>query len=395
MDLNEFAKSYICLGLRINKHIDGYVEHYYGPPELKKMVDIEEKLSPISLLKNYQDLEKTLPNQGFEQKRYKFLSKTLTAIETTLRMLKGEYLPYLEQSEKLFDMEPVLYDDTYFYNLSSRADKLYIGEGTLSERIQTYAMRRKIPQNQLMSLYKKAIEIARKQSNIIFPNLLPDNEIVLISEVKDQSWAMYNWYQGNYTSRIDIDINKTHYWTNILHLACHEGYPGHHMDRTLHDRELYRNKGYFENSILLIYSPEMVISEGIGEIAEFVVFEPTESIRISLEEFCLNPKIEDDLEVLIEQSEIRRGFGKFESNLAYLKYVHGLSDDELLKYSRNFEVLPDATIKSILKFISDELWAPYSIVYQGERLITDKFGFRPSSLNFGRLLTEQTLPSDL
>jgi hypothetical protein len=395
MDLNEFAKSYICLGLRINKHIDGYVEHYYGPPELKKMVDIEEKLSPISLLKNYQDLEKTLPNQGFEQKRYKFLSKTLTAIETTLRMLKGEYLPYLEQSEKLFDMEPVLYDDTYFYNLSSRADKLYIGEGTLSERIQTYAMRRKIPQNQLMSLYKKAIEIARKQSNIIFPNLLPDNEIVLISEVKDQSWAMYNWYQGNYTSRIDIDINKTHYWTNILHLACHEGYPGHHMDRTLHDRELYRNKGYFENSILLIYSPEMVISEGIGEIAEFVVFEPTESIRISLEEFCLNPKIEDDLEVLIEQSEIRRGFGKFESNLAYLKYVHGLSDDELLKYSRNFEVLPDTTIKSILKFISDELWAPYSIVYQGERLITDKFGFRPSSLNFGRLLTEQTLPSDL
>ena len=65
MDLNEFAKSYICLGLRINKHIDGYVEHYYGPPELKKMVDIEEKLSPISLLKNYQDLEKNLTQSRF------------------------------------------------------------------------------------------------------------------------------------------------------------------------------------------------------------------------------------------------------------------------------------------------------------------------------------------
>ena len=86
MDLSEFAKSYICLGLRINKHIDGYVEHYYGPPELKKMVDIEEKRSPIKLLKNYQFLEKSLPNQGFEQRRNKFLSKTLTAIETTLRI---------------------------------------------------------------------------------------------------------------------------------------------------------------------------------------------------------------------------------------------------------------------------------------------------------------------
>ena len=229
----------------------------------------------------------------------------------------------------------------------------------------------------------------------MFPNMLPDNEKVSISEVKDQSWAMYNWYQGNYTSRIDIDINKTHFWTNLLHLACHEGYPGHHTERSAREKLLFRNKGYFENTILLIYTPEMVISEGIGEIAEFVVFEPTESIRISLEEFCPNPEIEDDLEVLIEQSEIRRGFGKFGSNLAYLKYVHGLSDEELLKYSRDFGVLPDTAIKSILSFISDVLWAPYSIVYQGERLITDKFGFRPSPVNFGRLLTEQFLPSDL
>ena len=395
MDLSEFAKSYICLGLRINKHIDGYVEHYYGPPELKKMVDIEEKQSPIKLLKDYQNLEKFLPNQGFEQRRYRFLSKTLTAIDTILRILNGESFPYLEQSKKLFDMMPVLYDDAFFFNLSSRADKLYKGEGTLSERIQSYARKRKIPQNQLKPLYEKAIEIARKQSLYVFPNMLPDNESVLISEVKDQSWAMYNWYQGNYASRIDIDINKTHFWTNLLHLACHEGYPGHHMERTLRDRVLYRNKGYFENSILLIYSPEMVISEGIGEIAEFVIFEPTESIKISLKEFCPNPEIEDELEILIEQSEIRRGFGRFGSNLAYLKYVLGLTDEELLKYSRDFEVFPDTVIKSILTFISDELWAPYSIVYQGERLITDKFGFRPSPLNFGRLLTEQILPSDL
>lgn len=395
MELDEFAKLYLCLGLRINKHIHGYVEHYYGPSEFERLVYIEDKLSPKRLLKNYRKLEKLLPKQGFEKSRYNFLNKTLIAIETILRMLNGDKFQYLEQSEKLFDMTPVLYNDTYFYNLSSRADKLYKGEGTLSERIQKYAKRRKIPQNQLKPLYEKAIKIARKQSHSVFPNLLPDNEIISVSEVKDQSWAMYNWYQGNFTSRIDIDINKTHFWTNILHLACHEGYPGHHMERTLRDRELYRKKGFFENSILLIYSPEMVISEGIGEIAEFVVFEPTESIVLSLEKLCPNPENEDDLQVLIEQSEIRRGFGKFESNLAYLKYVHGLSDIELLKYSRDFKVLPDITIKSMLEFISDKLWAPYSIVYQGERLIADKFGSRPSPLNFTRLLTEQTLPSDL
>lgn len=395
MDLSEFAKSYICLGLRINKHIDGYVEHYYGPPELKKKVYIEEKLSPIKLLKDYQNLEKSLPNQGFEQKRNKFLSKTLTAIETTLGMLNGEHLPYLDQSEKLFDMKPILYKDNYFYNLSTMAEKLYKGEGTLFERINVYAKRRKIPSNMLKNLYMKAIDIARMQTKKVFHDLLPEEEEVVIKEVENQKWAMYNWYLGNYKSRIEIDISKINFWTGILHLACHEGYPGHHTERTLREKLLFRNKGYFENTILLIYTPEMVISEGIGETAEFVIFDPKESTKILLDEFCLNPENEDSLEVLIEQSKIKRGFRRFQSNLAYHKHVNGWNDEDLLKYSRNFEIIPENAIQPILNLISDDLWAPYSIIYQGERLITEKFGFKPSPKHFKSLLINQTLPSDL
>ena len=395
MDLNEFAKSYICLGLRINKHIDGYVEHYYGPQELKKMVDIEGKLSPIRLLKNYQDLEKSLPNQGFEQRRYKFLSKTLTAIETILRILNGESFPYLEQSEKLFDMKPILYSDNYFYNLTTKAKKLYNGEGPLFERINAYAKRRTIPSNMLKTLFLKAIDIVKMQTKKVFPDLLPDNEEVEIKEVGNQKWTMYNWYLGNYKSRIEIDISKIHFWTNMLHLACHEGYPGHHTERALREKLLYRNKGYFENVILLIYTPEMVISEGIGETAEFVIFDPKESTKISLDEFCLNPENEDSLDVLIEQSKIKRGFRRFQSNLAYYKHVNGWNDESLLKYSSNFGIIPKSTIQPLLDFISDDLWAPYSIIYQGERLITEKLGYQPSPKHFKSLLTNQTLPSDL
>jgi len=36
MELDNFARDYIFLGLRINKHINGYVEHYYGPPKKKE-----------------------------------------------------------------------------------------------------------------------------------------------------------------------------------------------------------------------------------------------------------------------------------------------------------------------------------------------------------------------
>jgi hypothetical protein len=395
MELNDFAIKYLCLGLRINKHIDGYVEHYYGPPKLKKMVDMEEKCSPIILLKDCRALIAQLPKQGFEKKRHNFLDKTLTAIETTLRTLNGEKIPYLEQVEKLFDFKPMLYDDNFFYSLTSKADELYKGEGPLSERIKKYAKQRTIPPDLLKNLFMNALHIAQKRTKQFFPNLLPDNEDIEIVEVEDQSWPWYCWYQGNYVSKIEINISTFHYWTYLLNSACHEGYPGHHTERVVRENLLYRTKGYFESAILLIYSPEMVISEGIGVTAESVLFDHTERARILLEKIHPNPKIEDTLETLIKQSEVREGFRRFESNLAYHKYVHKWSDDKLIKYAKSFKVIPDMAIKSILGFISNKLWAPYAFTYQGERLITEKFGNRPSPKHFRRLLTEQTLPSDL
>ena len=86
---------------------------------------------------------------------------------------------------------------------------------------------------------------------------------------------------------------------------------------------------------------------------------------------------------------------KFDGNLAYHKYVHKWSEDKLWEYARSYKVIPDVGIKTHLEFISDEKWAIYALSYQGERLITEKLGSRPSPKQFRKLLIEQTLPSDL
>ena len=101
------------------------------------------------------------------------------------------------------------------------------------------------------------------------------------------------------------------------------------------------------------------------------------------------------MEVLIGQSEIRRGYRRFESNLVYHKYVDEWDDKKLRAYAKSFKVIPDMAIEAKFKFISDKLWAPYVMTYQGERLITEKYGIRPAPENFHKLLTEQTLPSDI
>ncbi|MHA2203648.1 MAG: DUF885 domain-containing protein, partial [Candidatus Hodarchaeales archaeon] len=71
----DFSREYLLLGLRINNHVDGFVDSYYGPEELSSVVQQEEKKTPQILLENVNNLIKTLPDQGFEEKRQYFLSK--------------------------------------------------------------------------------------------------------------------------------------------------------------------------------------------------------------------------------------------------------------------------------------------------------------------------------
>jgi hypothetical protein len=70
-------------------------------------------------------------------------------------------------------------------------------------------------------------------------------------------------------------------------------------------------------------------------------------------------------------------------------------NDELIKYSKNLKVIPNEGINGMLDFISDELWAPYILAYQGERIISEKLGNRPSPNEFYKLIVNQTIPSDL
>ncbi len=43
------ARDYILLGLRLDQHIPGLVDGYFGPAELKATVDLEQVRSPARL----------------------------------------------------------------------------------------------------------------------------------------------------------------------------------------------------------------------------------------------------------------------------------------------------------------------------------------------------------
>ncbi|MCP4415985.1 MAG: hypothetical protein GY805_05140, partial [Chloroflexi bacterium] len=50
MKLDNYGRSYLRLTLEIDKHIDGYVDAYYGPDDIKTETAAAPKREPAALL---------------------------------------------------------------------------------------------------------------------------------------------------------------------------------------------------------------------------------------------------------------------------------------------------------------------------------------------------------
>jgi hypothetical protein len=83
-------------------------------------------------------------------------------------------------------------------------------------------------------------------------------------------------YLGNYRSRIEVNADVPTHLAGLLDFLCYEGYPGHHTEFVLKEQRLYRDRGYLEQSIAPIISPQAVISEGIATLASELNFAPGE-----------------------------------------------------------------------------------------------------------------------
>jgi len=71
--ISKFGKDFLLLALRINKHIKGYVDFYFGPEKLRQIVDNESPTSPNKLLKDSITLIQELGEQGYDKERERYL----------------------------------------------------------------------------------------------------------------------------------------------------------------------------------------------------------------------------------------------------------------------------------------------------------------------------------
>ena len=96
---------------------------------------------------------------------------------------------------------------------------------------------------------------------------------MVLEIVRDKPWLAFCDYLGGLRSRIAVNVDLPISAFELLRLAIHETYPGHHAERCIKEHLLVRGRGLLEETLVLVPTPQSLVSEGIAELAPRVLLE--------------------------------------------------------------------------------------------------------------------------
>jgi len=286
-DLDGIARDYLLLQLTIGEKEEGYIDAYYGPREIQAQAKAQAAANDLPTLADRvavlrERIAAVAPEQGsLEERRARFLDAQLHAAQTRLRMMQGENLPFADEAEGLFGVRPETPDLATFDPLIARIDALVPGEGPLWQRIDAFRSRFDVPASRLKAVMDAGIAECRRRT--LEHIVLPQGERFDLALVTDKPWSGYNWYQGGFHSKIEVNTDLPVRLDRAIDLGCHEGYPGHHVYNALLERELVEQRGWLEFTVYPLYSPQSLLAEGSANYGIELAFPGDEALAFDRE----------------------------------------------------------------------------------------------------------------
>ncbi len=281
--MDSIAEQYVRLVLAMGVHDSDYVDAYYGPSEWRSQA--EESRPSLQAIGSQADLmarqlAQIIPSgspDDLGRLRHQYLSAQVNALRARVAMRTGRKMTFDEESKALYDAVAPRHDEAEFADVLARLDARLPGPGSLRERLETFRARFVVPPDRLAATFRAAIDGCRERT--LRHISLPRDESFTVEYVTNQTWSAYNWYQGNYRSVIQVNTDLPVRVDGAVDLACHEGYPGHHVYNVLLEKNLVRDRKWVEFSVYALFSPQSLIAEGSANIGIDVTFPAAERLR--------------------------------------------------------------------------------------------------------------------
>lgn len=371
------------LGLRLGKHVDGLVDAYYGPAELKEQVDAEETIDATQLVDDAKELHDELDDS--------WLRDQVHGCWTYARVLAGEQMSYSDEVEGSYGVRPERTPESVLEAVHAELDELLPGDGSLFDRRQDWRNRHLCPGDKSVELVHELMPLLRKRTEALVA--LPDGEELVVEPVTDEPWWAFNYYLGDLRSRVVLNTDVPTTGLDVVHLVAHEIYPGHHTEHAVKEQLLIRDQGHIEEGIQLVPTPQAVLSEGIAEVGIDVVMDDASKEeayaiirRHGLE--LVDPELSERI------SAVTEALRSVSVNAALMIFEDGVSEAEAQAYIEKWNLSTPEQAKHSVRFVTDPTWRAYTITYSAGRQLVRRY-VNGDPARFRTLLTEAVRIGDL
>lgn len=281
--LDAIAEGYVRAALRLAQHQPDLVEGWRGPQEWRPHArePVARTAAQIAELVATLDQRASAHTAGDEPDRLAYLRGQLIALDLAARRLLGQSRPFDEELRLAFGLRHV--DTVVADTTAARALLATVlpGSGSVRDRHEGFRRQFVVPANRRQAVLDAALKACRDVTRTHLS--LPDDEAVQLRLDVRSPWDGTARYEGDHHSTIEISGPGPLDISRALTLACHEAYPGHHVQHVLIDDVLVREKGWTELQLAPRFGPHVLIAEGAAEAGVDLAMPPDERLRLYTE----------------------------------------------------------------------------------------------------------------
>ena len=395
MESDSLIRDYLLVGLRFDRIESGYVDAFTGDPELRRVVESEPPPRPPDLAWRADELLGEIP-ESLQPARADFIAANLRALACAGRKFAGEPVGFVDEVLAYFDVPIAKGDTEQYHQAHARLDDALGGSGQLSERMHAHRTADEIPPQRLSECIDAFSSALRDRVRADYP--LPDGEVVEYEVVTDQPWSGFNYYLGDYRSRVAVNADIKQQMSNLPRLVAHESYPGHHTEHCRKEAGLIEREGQAEQTIFLVNTPQCLMAEGLADLALHAAVGPGWGMWAA--EIYADLGLRFDGERAEGIADAAGALLSVRQDAALMLHDEHRDVDDVAAYLKRWLLVDDARARQMLRFLSSPLWRAYISTYvEGYRLLRGWLDARPAGVGpserFTRLLDEPLIPSAL
>jgi hypothetical protein len=289
-----------------------------------------------------------------------------------------------------YGVRPTYTEENVLAGAHRRLEELLPGFGSLAERYEHWEESTRVPDDRVEGTIAAVLDVARELTRELVD--LPEGEGVTLEIVRDVPWLAFCEYRGGYRSEISVNTDLPMSGIELLVLAIHETYAGHHVERCCKEQLLVEGRGLLEESIVMVPTPQSLVSEGIASVAPSMLLESSRGAELAA--VVHDAGVELDLPHALAVRRALEPCRWAEVNAALMLHERGAGEDEVRAYLERWGLMSQELAGHLIRFFNEETSRTYIVTYPaGRELCRSYVAGNPT--RFSRLLTEQVRVGDL